>query len=128
MNGFIRIRNEKGEACTKTANHAATLAKLGYAVQDFGNAHIQIECTGFVATADLSTPEKAKATLGEVVKAKQLFTYETRFTLPSGKVLHGVLACGQLGQVSALVAKPYGIAKKATTNAKLFGAILDSIL
>ena len=129
MQGFIRTTNEKNEPCKATKNHAETLTKLGYEVKEDGD-HVAISCSGFVTTEqDLSTPEKAQACLKEVITKKQLFTYSTRFRMPSGKTVYGTMGCGQLGKISALICKEAKAApaKKAAVSAAM-SSLLDGLL
>jgi hypothetical protein len=102
----------------KTEAHLDTLQKMGYEVKKDGD-FIEVQATAVNSgEVDISTAEAAKASIGGAIKAKAVFDYTTKFKFASGKTLHGVLACGQLGKFSALVTKgEKEKAKKATSGA-----------
>ena len=100
----------------RTAEHKALLEAKGYEVSESDDV-LAIQASEVIeGTIDLSTPEKAKEALAEVVAKKAVFSYKTTFKFADGKELYGVMACTRLGKASALVTK--GEEKKtAKTNA-----------
>jgi len=89
----------------KTAGHLELLQSKGYDAKLVGD-RIEIQASEVIeGTVDLSTPEKAKEVLTEVVQKKAVFSYKTVFKFADGKELFSVPACTKLGKVSALVTK-----------------------
>ena len=123
MQGIIRVTK-------KTAAHAEALRSKGYEVTESQNDQEQpillIETTGFHTQAvDLST-EEGKETVRQVVANKQLFTYRTRFTMPTGETVFGLAACRKLGALSALIAKDATPkAKKPAVSNEMVSVLAD---
>lgn len=93
----------------RTAGHRALLEKKGYEVEEQDGV-LQVTCSKVIeGTVDLSTPEKQKEVLTEVIAKKQVFSYTTEFKLTTdeGELVTrwGIMACTLLKNVSALVTK-----------------------
>lgn len=101
----------------RTENHQELLESKGYEVTNQDGV-LTVKCSGVrEETVDLSTPEKAKEIITEVVAKQQVFSYTTKFIFADGKELYGVLACSRLGKISALITK--GEEKKAKKTSQL---------
>ena len=121
MTRYIRIK-KGGQAVRSTVNHREVLEKHGYKVKEEGD-FIAVECSGVVeGVVDFSSPEVAKKELNNLVASHKVYSYNTEFRFPSGKVLKGVFACRRLGKVSAFVTRGSVVDKVKSTN------FLDEIL
>jgi len=117
-----------------TANHRAALESKGYevteGVREGKNGEqpvLLIETTGFhTDPVDLST-EEGKETVRSVVANKQLFTYRTRFTMPTGETVFGLAACRKLGPLSALIAKNGAPKTKKPAVSDAMNSILEDL-
>jgi len=116
MKRFIKIGK-------RTATHRAVLESKGYEVEERDGSLVVEASEVIEGTINLSTPEKAKEILGEVINKKAVFSYTTKFQFPDGKELYGVMACTRLGKASALVTK--GKPKAKTGGA--FSDIMDAL-
>ena len=93
----------------KTAGHLEMLQSKGYDAKLVGD-RIEIQASEVIeGTVDLSTPEKAKEVLTEVIQKKAVFSYTTRFILRNKKgevkTYWSTPACKVMGKTSALVTK-----------------------
>jgi len=115
MERIIRIgRNTEG--------HDEILRAAGYEVTEKDGNYIVTANEVVEGEVDVSTPEKAKALKDEMVANKAVFSYSTRFHLPNGKVLSGIMACRPLGKFSALITKaPRTQTKKASALDEVWG-------
>lgn len=101
----------------RTAKHLEILRSKGYEVEE-NEEGLVIQASEVVeGTVDLSSPEAAQKVLGDTIAASAVFSYQTKFKFPDGKVLYGVMACTRLGKASALVTKGEPKEKVAKVNA-----------
>ena len=108
----------------RTQEHKDVLESKGYEVS-LEDGVLAIQASGLVeGKVDLSTPEKAQTVLSELIANRQVFSYETKFIFPDGKVLHGIFACTRLGKASALITKGAG---KKTKGANMMSSIFDTL-
>lgn len=105
-----------------TKKHMELLRAKGYEVEE-QEKFICVKASEVVeGEVDFSSPEKTTEVITNMIKEKQVFSYQTVFDF-GDKKLKGILACGRLGLISSLVTKARVRVKKINANDAIFAAI-----